>query len=675
MSDAPVILQTPTGTVMLEGSRGLPAGQDVAITAPAVAVVLTPDSASTQIMSPSADIVVTLASAVTDDGKAARITNNSPTGNTLTITRHADDGGTVLAIMGAGEDLFLESTGTVANNWQIVTRSPGAFVNAIAVPDATNVQLTADQGPIIIATKAVGPGASQVRLPAISIPRYRQRIWTIILDNTASGAAVAGGDETAILSLRGSAGVALVPPINVAPAGRQLVTLGFDGAGAWIPLDGYSLENNRAWMQGTQTVIVDDGGAPTVYNILPGDTFCTVNNNTAGGDNMIVELPLATGSGRLIGFNFLDLSGGTFSFGPAAGDQIQGGGADVDLAYDALQNDGVVWLRDHGTQQWRFDYVDAGAVVTEGGDLQGSLGILTAQTWTTGALGQWLNDGDGAFTNGGGLVGNDATLTVAAANRAWAFDNGTAAWNQLSLTAADAQYTANFQLFPDVPTDEDAVYFGDNNIFNEIAFDMVVMQASAVGNAPFTWEYWDGAAWVTWAAGGYAFFDNTPTAGATTGVRAFERDGAVTFEAPDDWAQNDPGMGETAYWVRCRVTTVADIGGGIGTVAAEQSVVSPTAGFFFPNAGSVGSVRVSTGATAGPTANVVFQLTDQANDNFSEALTFLAGRRAQTFGIATPAGFEVETGNPLGIYCFDDGGGASFIENAIIELSVALLDV
>lgn len=391
MADAPIILVAPDGTLYREGSRGGAGADSVNISAPAVNVVLTPDSASTQIMAPSADITVTLGSAVTMVGQSLRLSNTSPTGNTLTLVRHADDGGGNLVILAAGADVHLESAGTVVDNWQFVTQTPSAFMNAVAVADGANTQLTDDQGPVIVATKAAGPGASQLRLPAFSLARLRQRIWTIVLDNTASGAAVGGGNEAAILSLRTSTGAALVPAINVPAGSRRVVTVGYDGAGAYIPFDAYNLENVRAWLQGPQTVIVDAGGAPTIYNILPGDSFCTVNNNSAGGDNLIIQLPLATGSGRMIGFNFLDASGGTINFRPAAPDQVQGAG--VDFPYDPDQNDGVVWIRDHGTQQWRFDFVDANAVMTDDGSLQTRLeGITNLLSSASGTI----PGGDGA---------------------------------------------------------------------------------------------------------------------------------------------------------------------------------------------------------------------------------------------------------------------------------------
>ncbi|MHC4371344.1 MAG: hypothetical protein ACYSW8_27340, partial [Planctomycetota bacterium] len=91
---------------------------------------------------------------------------------------------------------------------------------------------------------------------------------------------------------------------------------------------------------------------------------------------------------------------------------------------------------------------------------------------------------------------NTATEQIAA--YAVAYDasvTGVSAYSLLSVTAAAAGYTANYQLFPDTPAAGDAVFFGGAVPFPQIGIDMsatvtVYDAASVIG-----WDYWNGSAW------------------------------------------------------------------------------------------------------------------------------------------------------------------------------------
>jgi hypothetical protein len=85
----------------------------------------------------------------------------------------------------------------------------------------------------------------------------------------------------------------------------------------------------------------------------------------------------------------------------------------------------------------------------------------------------------------------------------------------------------------------DMMYFGHSSKFATLAF--ITSQAGVTGVV--VWEYWNGA-WTT-APGMTGAF--TATGGARV---AFTRE-----IAPTNWVTNDPGMGQTKYWVRCRITT------------------------------------------------------------------------------------------------------------------------
>lgn len=96
----------------------------------------------------------------------------------------------------------------------------------------------------------------------------------------------------------------------------------------------------------------------------------------------------------------------------------------------------------------------------------------------------------------------------------------------------------------------DMMYFGHSSKFGSLAF--ITSQAGVTGVV--VWEYWNGA-WTTAPGMAGAFL-------ATGGAKvAFTRE-----TPPTDWVTNDPGMGQTKYWVRCRITTAY-------TVAVIQSQI------------------------------------------------------------------------------------------------------
>jgi hypothetical protein len=85
------------------------------------------------------------------------------------------------------------------------------------------------------------------------------------------------------------------------------------------------------------------------------------------------------------------------------------------------------------------------------------------------------------------------TATEQAAALAKCLDGSSYA--NLAVTAAEAGYTANYQLFPDTPVAGDAVLFGGAVPFAQLGIDMsatvcVYDAAGVVG-----WDYWNGSAW------------------------------------------------------------------------------------------------------------------------------------------------------------------------------------
>jgi hypothetical protein len=85
----------------------------------------------------------------------------------------------------------------------------------------------------------------------------------------------------------------------------------------------------------------------------------------------------------------------------------------------------------------------------------------------------------------------------------------------------------------------DMMYFGNTVPFATLSF---ITSTAGTGTPTVAWEYWNGA-WTT-APGMSGIFS------ATGGARV----GFTNETPPTDWAANDPGMGYSKYWVRCRIT-------------------------------------------------------------------------------------------------------------------------
>lgn len=269
-------------------------------------------------------------------------------------------------------------------------------------------------------------------------------------------------------------------------------------------------------------------------------------------------------------------------------------------------------------------------------------------------FGTWAVDGDGARTNGAGLVGATPVLTAVAAGQAKC-DNGGVIGN---LSAGPlAGYTSNYQLFPDAPADDDAFYVGQSVPFCEVAFNVGVAQSSTGGC--FTWEYWNGA-WSTLTLA----WDGT-SAAATDGSRSFERDGAISFVPPADWAQTGVN-GVTVYWIRCRVSTVANIGVALGTMdATTPEVVTPGDGFLARLAGTIETIRLSdAAATLHTTADVKFILMNYTTGAHSGVLTFAQDQRTDYW-----SGLSLATanGDELGVVVTQEDG-ANEPTNVMLEL-------
>lgn len=246
-----------------------------------------------------------------------------------------------------------------------------------------------------------------------------------------------------------------------------------------------------------------------------------------------------------------------------------------------------------------------------------------ATTAAMAAYGAWAIDGDGARTNGGGLVG-DVLLTQADAAMAQVWDETTAAFLQLDGSSAGAGYTSDDQLLPDTPVVNDAAYFGHTVPFFELALD-IATNAVHSGDA-LIWEYWDGDSWETLTLAR----DHTDTT-AQDGLRSFQQSGAIHFVPPADWAANTINS-QSAYWIRCRVTdalvTTAPV-----TNSVQHDTVTPLAGWAAPFGLEVIAIRAVDATTGAVHAanDVKFVLANFTSGRHSGELTWGTGKRSQSW--------------------------------------------
>lgn len=269
----------------------------------------------------------------------------------------------------------------------------------------------------------------------------------------------------------------------------------------------------------------------------------------------------------------------------------------------------------------------------------------------------WAIDNDGAHTNGGGLVcggASDVTLTEAAAAYCQVDDGG------VFTTLAAATYA----LFPAVPADDDAAYFGKSTPFAEIAFDMSATVAVHTGDSA-SWEYWDGTAWVALTI----VQDNT-NAATKTGARPFTRDGAIHFLPPSDWAATTVNS-QSAFWVRCVLATAANMTTSPATNSVEHKIVTVTDAFVCPKSGTIFKIRgVSSAQTLPSTVAPKFVLYNQTTGLVSEELTWALNKQYDSWTLATP--FVVTVGDSIAVLVTVEDGTAEH-QNVALELTVGLL--
>jgi len=138
----------------------------------------------------------------------------------------------------------------------------------------------------------------------------------------------------------------------------------------------------------------------------------------------------------------------------------------------------------------------------------------------------------------GVLIGS---LTPQAIDYAFADDGGVFTDE---TTPANEGTGGDVTLMPATEVINDAYYFGQTGKFCGIQIDMTAAGVSTGGGAAaITWEYWNGAAWVSLET---AQFTDSST-GFTAGTGTY----FVTFNPPSGWAQTTVNS-QSAWWVRAR---------------------------------------------------------------------------------------------------------------------------
>jgi len=230
---------------------------------------------------------------------------------------------------------------------------------------------------------------------------------------------------------------------------------------------------------------------------------------------------------------------------------------------------------------------------------------------------------DGDFVHGG-LVGlgvtGDMTQTEAAAAFCKCYNHDDTSYVNLATSSSNGAYTANYQLFPDVPAENDAVYFIGSLPFCQIAHDI---DTAAVYNADsVTWEYWNGSAWSAQPiAHDYTDSDDQD------GDRPFQRDGAVQFVPQSAWASTTVDS-QAGYAIRARCPATVNFDTVPTTNSVEHYICSPVDGFRVPCHCSITNFRLTDEAATLHTAtDIKFCVHNFTKGTTSAEMTFAQDKR------------------------------------------------
>jgi len=243
------------------------------------------------------------------------------------------------------------------------------------------------------------------------------------------------------------------------------------------------------------------------------------------------------------------------------------------------------------------------------------------------------------------------TFTEQAAALAKCLDGSSYA--NLAVTAAEAGYTANYQLFPDTPVAGDAVLFGGAVPFGQVGIDMsatvcVYDAAGVVG-----WDYWNGSAWADLDA---SIINDGSGSSGVTGDYFGEQDGVLTFVPPQDWAASTIDS-QSAYWIRGSIETgkAANITTVGLTNSTEHDLNVTTTGYVATHNGLISSVGISDmAATVHTTKDIKFYLINETTGKSSGVVAFGQDVRDEVLDLPYPV--PVSISNKLSIVVTQEDG-------------------
>lgn len=272
--------------------------------------------------------------------------------------------------------------------------------------------------------------------------------------------------------------------------------------------------------------------------------------------------------------------------------------------------------------------------------------------------GDWTIDGDGIFTNGGGMVGTlgrkEIIANIQTAAFAKVFDASEGVWRTLATSGTGAGYAVNFQCFPATEGIGDIVAFCGAVPFCELGFNV----SGVVG----AWSG-DGAKWYFGdPAGTNALLaivqDRTDEAAIGSGFRPFARDGALHFIPPSAWASATIG-GQAGYWVWSQITATNMTTSAV--LSDEHAIIVPVDGLTIPFDCYITAVRALTAVATLPTAtDVKFILVNFTTGVVSQELTWVQDKATDSWTGITGTGvgskLTCSTGDVIGILVTQEDG-------------------
>jgi len=190
-----------------------------------------------------------------------------------------------------------------------------------------------------------------------------------------------------------------------------------------------------------------------------------------------------------------------------------------------------------------------------GAGLTATSGVLSANASIVSFVtpGTMAIDGDGARTNGGGLVGQ--VVATPAADYCKVYDLGTTTWADVDNSSSLTGWTADYQLTADAANEQvgDLFAIGFDVPVAEIAFDLSQLATWGADGMKYTYSDGPGStADLTLTGQTGPGIDNTDST-AYNGKRSLQRVGAITFDPPSDWVV-DTIDGQEAYWIIGEIT-------------------------------------------------------------------------------------------------------------------------